>query len=149
MLRQRFRLGGSRLAGVGKVFTALLALALIFYGIVVVLLVVGVSPAVLNRISGYRTAYDFLAGLGPGDFGTTTRLIVGGAGLAALIVFGYLAWTQVPRPHRTRTDLVLGAGERVPTHSLPGRSSARPRSRRSRAPTSAPSPGASTTTTLP
>lgn len=112
MLRQRIRLGGSKVAGVGKIFTALLALALIFYGIVTVLLVVGVSPPALDRISGYRTAYDFLAGLGPQDFGTTTRLIVGGAGLVALIVFGYLAWTQVPRPHRTRTDLVLGAGER-------------------------------------
>jgi hypothetical protein len=107
MLRQRFRLGGSRLAGVGKVFTALLALALIFYGIVVAVLVVGVSPAVLNRISGYRTAYDFLAGLGPGDFGTTTRLIVGAAGLVAAIVFGYLAWKQIPRPRRTRTEVVL------------------------------------------
>jgi hypothetical protein len=111
-VRQRVRIDRPRLAALGRIFTILLALALIFYGLVVLLLLLGVSPTVLNRISGYRTAYDFLAGIGPGDLDDTTRLILGGAGLLALIVFGYLAWTQVPRPHRTRTDVVVGRGER-------------------------------------
>jgi len=112
MLRQRVRIAAPKLAVLGLIFTVLLALALLFYGLVVVLLVTGVSPSSLALISGYRGAFDFLAGLGPRDFGTTTRLILGGAGLVAVMVFGYLAWKQLPRPHRTRTEVVLEDGER-------------------------------------
>lgn len=112
MLRQRVRLDDSRLAVIGRVMMLLFALALIFYGATLALLVAGVSPASLDRVSGFRTAFDSLDRLGPADFDTQARLIVGCAGLVALLVFGFLAWKQVPRPYRARSDVIVAAGER-------------------------------------
>ncbi len=112
MLRQRLRARSSRAAQLGRVVTVLVALALIWYGAMLVLLALKASPGSINSVSGYRTAFDFLTGLTPADAGSHTRLIVGLSGLAAFVVFGYLALTQLPRPYLARGDLRLAEGER-------------------------------------
>ena len=94
------------------VLTVLLGLALVYYGTILLLLAAGVSAAALNAISGYRTAYDFLAGLGPESFEPVTRLIVGAAGLLALLLFAYLAYKALPRPHLARRPITLARDER-------------------------------------
>jgi len=112
MLRQRIRTRTSAVSTVTLVLAVLLGLALVFYGLVLLLLATGVSSATLNAISGYRTAYDFLAGLGPDSFDTLARVIVGAAGLVALLLFAYLAYKAVPRPHFARRAITLSRDER-------------------------------------
>jgi hypothetical protein len=113
MPRQRIRQRNSPLVFVGRLLTLLFAAALIWYGVMVVLGALKVSPSTLNSISGYRTAYNYLAGLTPQDVdGGTTRAIIAGAGVLAFLVFGYLAFKQIPRPHLTRHDLELADGAR-------------------------------------
>jgi hypothetical protein len=112
VLRQRLREDTSPLRLVGRVVTLLLALALIWYGLMTALLALKVSPSTVNDISGYRTAFDWLAGLEPADVdGDTTRAIVAGAGVLAFLVFGYLALKQLPRPYLARRDLDLVADD--------------------------------------
>lgn len=113
MFRQRLRardFGFSRF--VSRALVVAFALLLAFYGAMIVLLALKVSPATVNALSGYRDAYDFLAGLDAEDVTSRTRLIVGLAGLAAFLVFGYLAWREVPRPYLARGDLQLSSDER-------------------------------------
>lgn len=113
MPRQRLRDRGSALRFVGRLLVALLAGALIWYGLMAIMLAFGVSPSTVDLISGYRTAYDFLAGLGPQDVDdAATRGIIAGAGLLAFVVFGYLALQELPRPYLTRHDLPLAEEER-------------------------------------
>jgi hypothetical protein len=112
MLRQRVRERTSVLVLGGRLVTLVLALALVWYGLMLVLLAVKVSPATVDSISGYRTAFHWLAGLRPSDVdGSRTRLIVAGAGVLSFLVFGYLALKQVPRPYLTRRELSLTADE--------------------------------------
>lgn len=112
MLRQRLREDTSPLMLVGRVVTLVLALALVWYGLMTVLLAVKVSPSTVNDISGYRTAFDWLSGLEPADVdGGRTRAIVAGVGVVAFVVFGYLALKQLPRPYRARRDLDLVADD--------------------------------------
>ena len=112
-MRQRVRSRGSALRFVGRLLVLALAGALIWYGLMTILLAAGVSPGTVDRLSGYRTAYDFLTGLTPQDVsGTTTRAIVAGVGLLAFLVFGLLALRELPRPYLTRQDLELTADER-------------------------------------
>ena len=113
MLRQRIRartFGASRV--VARALVVLFALALVWYGAMLTLLALKVSPATVNDLSGYRTAYNYLSGLTPDDITCATRLIVGLAGLAAFLVFGYLAWREIPRPYLARGDLPLDDGDR-------------------------------------
>ena len=78
-----------------------------------VLLALKVSPHTVNSISGYRSAYNYLAGLAPHDVdGSTTRAIIAGAGILAFLLFGYLALKQIPRPHLTRHNLKLASDRR-------------------------------------
>lgn len=113
MLRQRLRQRTSPLVFFGRLLTFLFALALIWYGAMVVLGALKVSPSTINSISGYRTAYNYLTGLTPHKVdGSTTRAIVAGAGVLAFLVFGYLAFKEIPRPHLTRRDLELTDDER-------------------------------------
>ena len=107
MVRQRLRIGSSPLALLGRIVLLLFALALVWYGAMLVLLAFKVSPHTVNQLSGYRSAYNYLAGLEPQDITDDTRLIAGLAGLAGFLVFGYLALKQVPRPHLTRSELQL------------------------------------------
>lgn len=113
MLRQRLRTRTSPLAVLGRVVVALFALALIWYGLMTLLLALKVSPATVESISGYRTVYDELARISASDVEDgTTRLIVGLAGLAALLIFGFLALKEIPRPYLARHDLDLVQDDR-------------------------------------
>ena len=108
MPRQRLRTRTSPLAALGRVVVALFALALIWYGLMTLLLAFKVSPDTVDSISGYRTVYDELARTSAADVrDQTTRLITGLAGLAALLIFGCLALKEIPRPYLARHDLDL------------------------------------------
>ena len=113
MLRQRLRERTSPLVFVGRLVTLVFALALVWYGLMTVLLALKVSPSMVNAISGYRTAFDWLSGLTPSDVdGAATRAIIAAAGVVAFLVFGYLALKQLPRPYLARRELELTADER-------------------------------------
>jgi len=108
MLRQRVRARSfpvARLAADAVV--VVFALALVWSGGMLVLLAFKTSPATIDVLSGYRTAYDYLAGLEPGDIGDTTRLAAAIGGVLACLVFGAVAWRAIPRPYLARTDLRL------------------------------------------
>jgi hypothetical protein len=113
MLRQRLRSRGFALSHiVARLLVIALALALLWYGAMVILLAFKVSPDTVDSISGYRTAYDYLTGLEPDDITSDVRLVVGLAGLAVFLLFGYLAWREIPRPYLARSDLQLSGGDR-------------------------------------
>jgi hypothetical protein len=113
MLRQRVRSRSYPFARVAAdAVVVVFALALVGAGTMLVLLAFKNSPATIDGLSGYRTAYDYLANLGPQDVGSSTRPIVAIAGLAACLIFGYLAWRAIPRPYLARTDLRLAGHER-------------------------------------
>jgi hypothetical protein len=113
MLRQRVR---SRSFPVARVVTdavvVVLALALVWGGAMLVLLALKASPSTVDSLSGYRTAYDYLAGLGPQDITVAARRVAAIGGLSAAVIFGYLAWRAIPRPYLVRTDLRLSGDER-------------------------------------
>ncbi len=112
MPKQRIRADASPLYLVGRALTALIGTALVWYGLMLALLAAKVDPGFVNSISGYRSAFDFLAGLKPADLDSTVRAITVGAGLLAFIVFGYLLLKSLPRPHLARHDLPLLDDER-------------------------------------
>lgn len=101
------RTRSSPLRRAGDVVLALFALALVFYGLMVVLLAAKVDPGSVQAISGYRSAYDFLSTLGPGDLDGSTRPVLVAAGLAAFVLFGWLAFKELPRPYLARHDIDL------------------------------------------
>ena len=113
MLRQRVRSRGFALSHiVARLLVIALALALLWYGAMVILLAFKVSPDTVDSISGYRTAYDYLTGLTPDDITSDVRLVVGLGGLAVFLLFGYLVWREIPRPYLARGDLQLSGGDR-------------------------------------
>jgi hypothetical protein len=113
MRRQRLRDRSSRWLAAGRVVTLVFAVLLTWYGLMLLLLALDVSSATVESLSGYRTAFDWLAGLTPADVdGTTTRAILAAGGLVAFVVFGYLAVAQLPRPYLARRDLELAADQR-------------------------------------
>ena len=112
MLRQRLRADTSPLAFIGRLLTFVLACLLLWYGLMLAWLALGGPPGTIDAISGYRTAYDALAGLGKDDLSDLARAIAAGVGLLAFLVFGYLAYKELPRPYLTRHDLELAADER-------------------------------------
>jgi hypothetical protein len=113
MPRQRLRERSSPLVIVGRVVTLVFALALIWYGLMTVLLAVKASSGTVNALSGYRTAFDWLSGLTPGDVdGGATRAIIAAAGVVAFVFFGYCAVKQIPRPYLARRHLDLAADDR-------------------------------------
>ena len=112
MLRQRLRTRTSPLAFIQRLLELALALALIWYGLILAGLaldVIGRGDA--DRYSGYRTAYDFTASLLAGRASDTARLIAGVAGLLAFLLFLTVARKQLPRPYLARSDLELEAGD--------------------------------------
>jgi hypothetical protein len=112
MLRQRVRARSFPLARVvTDAFVVVLALALVWGGAMLVLLALKASPSTVDSLSGYRTAYDYLAGLTPQDITVSVRRVAAIAGLSAAVIFGYLAWRAVPRPYLARTDLRLSGDE--------------------------------------
>jgi len=113
MLRQRLRTRTTPLAFIQRLLELALALALIWYGLILAGLaldVIGRGDA--DRYSGYRTAYDFTASLLAGLASDTARLIAGLAGVVAFLLFLTVARTQLPRPYLARNELELEAGER-------------------------------------
>lgn len=112
MSRQRLRSRTSPIAYVGRAVLILLALGLVWYGLMLLLLALKVSPGSIDSISGYRTAYDYLAGLTADDVSSTARLIAALAGVLGFLFFGYLAWKEIPRPYFARSDLRLKEDDR-------------------------------------
>lgn len=107
MPRQRLRARTSPLALIGRLLVVALALALIWYGFMLLLLVLGADPGTVDGLSGYRAAFDYLAGLR--EVSDLARLVAAVAGLLAFLFFGYLALKAIPRPYRARHDLELVA----------------------------------------
>jgi hypothetical protein len=107
MIRQRINLRTPVLAYVVRALTLVLALGLVWYGLMVVLLAAKVSPHTVNSISAYRTLYDDVAGIKASDFTTSVRILVGVAGLIAAVGFLYLALQEIPRPYLARGDVDL------------------------------------------
>jgi hypothetical protein len=112
MLRQRIRARTSPVAYLGRAVLVLLCLILLWYGLMLVLLAAKVSPDFVNAISGYRSVYDHLASIGTANVTDSARLIVGVSGLLAFLLFGYLAYKELPRPYLARNSLALAADAR-------------------------------------
>ena len=115
MIRQRINLRTPALAYAVRALTLLLGLALLWYGLMVVLLAVKVSPHTVNSLSAYRTLYDRAAGIRGSDFTTAVRLIAGFGGLLAFVFFVYLALQEIPRPYFARGDVALEEREQGST----------------------------------
>lgn len=112
MIRQRISLRTPALAYVARALTVLLALILVWYGLMLCLLATKASPTTVNSISAYRTIYDHAAKLAAADFTTTVRLIAGFGGLLAFLILSFLALQELPRPHLTRAELDLADDEK-------------------------------------
>lgn len=120
MFRQRIHIEGSSTANtVGRFLVALLGAAIAYYGLMLIMLAFKVSPSFVNDISGYRTIFDYLSGLQPGDIGSTDRLIIAGAAVLLALIALFLIWRGLPRPHLARhevkiTETELGSTEIQP-----------------------------------
>lgn len=112
MFRQRVNLRHSPAELVGRLLVLLLAAALFWYGLMLVLLAVKVSPSTVNALSGYRAVYDKLAAIGPSSITATDRLVVAGGGLLLFLILGYLAFKAIPKPTLARGDVNLAEDER-------------------------------------
>jgi hypothetical protein len=112
MIRQRINLRTPVLAYIVRALTLVLALGLVWYGLMVVLLAVKVSPHTVNSISAYRTLYDDITQIKASDFTTLVRFLVGIAGLIVAVVFVYLALQEIPRPYLARGEVDLQDHER-------------------------------------
>ncbi len=121
MIRQRINLRTPLLAYVVRALTLLLAAGLVWYGLMVVLLAVKVSPHTVNSISAYRTLYDDAAGLTGSDFTTARRLIAGCIGFLVFLACSYLALQEFPRPYLARGPITVtgGAADRGETRIQP------------------------------
>jgi hypothetical protein len=107
-MRQRIHVEGSSTAHtVGRFLVALLGAAIAYYGLMLMLLAFKVSPSFVNDISGYRTAFDYLSGLTPGDISSTDRLIVAGVALLLALIALFLLWRGLPRPHLARHEVTV------------------------------------------
>jgi hypothetical protein len=118
VIRQRINLRRRTGALLTRGLAIAFALALVYGGALDVLLALklhGFGPVQINRISGYRTAYHWLAGLDRADFTTGRALIAGFGGLVVFLVFSALALRSLPRPYLTRTEIGLSASERGAT----------------------------------
>ena len=111
-MRQRLRTRSSRVSFLGRIVLVAFLLVALWYGLMTILLALGVPPGPIDLISGYRTAYDLLAGLGPDSLTPRVRLVAGLSGLGAFLVFAYLAYKEVPRPYVARRRLGLAEDER-------------------------------------
>ncbi len=120
MLRQRIHVEGSSVSNtIGRFLAALLGAAIAWYGLMTMMLAFKVSPSFVNDISGYRTAFDYLAGLTPGDITSTDRLIIAGVALVLALIALFLLWRGLPRPRLARhevkvTETELGSTEIQP-----------------------------------
>lgn len=113
MLRQRVRVERSTLVFLGQLVTVLISLLLVWYGLVLGLLAIGILGAdTANLLTGYRAIFDELAAIGEDDVDGIVRLFTGVGGLTAFLLFGWLALKQVPRPQLARGELLLTHDDR-------------------------------------
>lgn len=120
-MRSRVVLHRPGLGLLARALTALLLLAVLWYGLMVVLLAVKVSPATVNGLSADRTIFNWADNLRAETFTTPVRIIAGITGVLALLLFTRLALAQLPRPRFVRGgDLGLAAGEPGQTVVAPG-----------------------------
>jgi hypothetical protein len=119
MIRQRVNLRTPSLAYLVRALTAVVGLAVLLYGLMVVLLAVKVSPRTVNSISAYRTLYHHAAGLHATDFTTVVRLVAGFAGLLVFFACVHLALQEVPRPYLAREPFTVGEHHRGATEVAP------------------------------
>jgi hypothetical protein len=120
MLRQRLRLEGSAITNaVARFLVALLGAALVYYGAMLILLALKVSPETVNDLCGYRTAFDYLVGLEAGNISAGNRLVVAVAGLVVALIALFLIWRGLPRPHLARHGIELADPERGTTDVQP------------------------------
>ncbi len=85
----------------GRLLLGLLALATFWYALMALLLSVKVAPSDVNAISGYRSAYHFLATLTPSHV-DSWRGVIAAAAVLLLLVLGTVAIRQLPTPARSR-----------------------------------------------
>jgi hypothetical protein len=111
VIRQRVNLRTPVLGYLVALLTIVLGALLLWYGLMVVLLAVKVSPHTVNSLSAYRTLYNDIVDLTASDFTTLRRWIAGFAGLIAFLVFLYLAFKAWPRPFLARGDVTLEDNE--------------------------------------
>ncbi|MGI8709952.1 MAG: hypothetical protein ACR2LA_03040 [Acidimicrobiales bacterium] len=112
MPRQRIKTRSSPVSLLGRLLLVLFCLAAIWYGLMILLLIAGIPLDTVDLISGYRTAYGFLAGLGGKALKPPASLIVAAAGILGFLLFGFLAYKELPRPYATRRRLALPGDER-------------------------------------
>ncbi len=115
MIRQRINLRTSLLTYLVRALTLMLGLVLVWYGLMVVLLAVKVSPPTVNMISAYRTLYSHVVSLKQSDFSTLVRLVAGFGGLIVFLGFLYLTFRELPRPYLARGDVTLDEQQRGTT----------------------------------
>lgn len=115
MTRQRISLHTPAFGYLVAVLTIVLGALLVWYGLMVVLLAVKVSPHTVNSLSAYRTLYDDAVDLKRSDFTTLRRLIAGFGGLIMFLVFLYLAFKAWPRPYFARGEVSLQDDEQGTT----------------------------------
>jgi hypothetical protein len=116
VIRQRISLRRAQWGLVTRLLTIVFAVVLMYGGVMVVLLAVKVSPADIDRLSGYRTGYHWLTGLTHADFTTRVSLIAGFGGLLVFLLFAFLTLQSLPRPYLTRGEVGLPEpGERGAT----------------------------------
>src|SRR4051794_41591826 len=113
MLRQRLRTRTSPLALIQRLLELALALALIWYG----LILAGLALDVIGRgsadtYSGYRTAYDFVADLLAGPASGSAPPIPALARLLPFFLLLTLAFQQLPPPPLPPHHLPLDAPDR-------------------------------------
>ncbi len=119
MTRQRVNLRTPGLAHLVALLTIVLALALVWYGLMVVLLAVKVSPHSVNSLSAYRTLYDDAVDLRRSDFTTAWRLIAGFAGLIVFLLCIWLAFKAWPRPYLARAEITVDQAQHGSTAIQP------------------------------
>jgi len=118
VIRQRISLRRRTGALLVLSVTVAFSLALIYGGVLAVLLALklhGLGPDEINRISGYRTAYHWLAGLNRGYFTTARALVAGFGGLLVFLFFISLMLRSLPRPYLTRSELGFPIDDRGAT----------------------------------
>jgi hypothetical protein len=106
--RQRVHLRTPALAYAVRLLTIVFGAALVWYGTMIILLAVKVSPPTVNSISAYRTLFNDIVSLNPGDFTTSVRLIAGFGAFLAFLILVYLALQELPRPYLARGPISLG-----------------------------------------
>ena len=120
MLRQRLRVEASTLVTVvTRILVVGLGAALAYYGAMLVLLAFKVSPDTVNDLCGYRSAFDYLAGLTAVDISSSDRLIIAIGGVVVGLVSLLLLWRGLPSTHLARHPLILANGDRGVTEIQP------------------------------